>query len=94
MVYVDNQGVQGIVNDRTSYWCRLTADTSAELHDKARELGIDYRFFCPATNGAYHVKSIDLAIGRDTYLVTMAMAARAVALFGVRPVRKEVSFTY
>lgn len=86
MVYVDNAGAHGIVNDRTGYWCRLTADSLEELHTTARELGVDFRFFCP--DSGYRIKNIGLEIVRPSYLVTLAMAARAVALFGVKSLGK------
>lgn len=91
MVYVDDIEAHGTVNDRTGYWCRMWADHTDELHAKARELGVGYRFFCPTPPAAntYMVRDVDLHIFQASYLVTREMAYRAVAFFGVKQMREE-----
>lgn len=88
MVYVDNARAIGIVNNSHAEWCRLTADTTVELHELAVRAGIRFRFFCPITTlPTYRIGSIDLVIERDCYLVTLANAARLANQFGVKAIK-------
>lgn len=101
MVYIDDMFLSADVEDYTNgnkvvrgKWCHLTADTTEELQEFARRLGLNPRWFQPArlvVDNEYTRAKCPERIGkpfpgsRDHYDVTERVRARAIRL-GAIPV--------
>jgi hypothetical protein len=84
-VYVDDANISARVGRIEDVWCHLTADTPTELHDLARRIGLQRRWFQDRCKAAKRGACVELAGScvHFHYDVTARRRTAAVALGAV-----------